>query len=27
LREAGYELAHRWTDERGWFMVCHARRS
>jgi dimethylhistidine N-methyltransferase len=27
LREADYELAHRWTDERGWFMVCHARRS
>ena len=27
LREAGYQLAHRWTDERGWFMVCHARRS
>jgi dimethylhistidine N-methyltransferase len=27
LREAGYQPAHRWTDERGWFMVCHARRS
>ena len=27
LREAAYQIAHRWTDERGWFMVCHARRS
>ena len=26
LREAGYRLAHSWTDEAGWFMVCHARR-
>ena len=27
LREAGYRLARSWTDERGWFMVCHAERS
>jgi dimethylhistidine N-methyltransferase len=27
LRNAGYEPAHTWTDERDWFMVCHARRS
>jgi dimethylhistidine N-methyltransferase len=27
LREAGYQLARSWTDERGWFMVCHAQRS
>ena len=26
LREAGYRLAQSWTDEAGWFMVCHARR-
>jgi dimethylhistidine N-methyltransferase len=26
LREAGYRLARSWTDEAGWFMVCHARR-
>ena len=26
LQEAGFHLAQRWTDERGWFMVCHARR-
>jgi uncharacterized SAM-dependent methyltransferase len=26
LREAGYEPARTWTDERDWFMVCHARR-
>lgn len=26
LRAAGYRLAHSWTDEAGWFMVCHARR-
>jgi dimethylhistidine N-methyltransferase len=26
LREAGYRLACSWTDEAGWFMVCHARR-
>ena len=25
LREAGYEPARTWTDERDWFMVCHAR--
>jgi dimethylhistidine N-methyltransferase len=24
LREAGYEPARTWTDERDWFMVCHA---
>lgn len=23
---AGYQPAQTWTDERGWFMVCHARR-
>ena len=27
LREAGYQPARTWTDERDWFMVCHARRS
>ncbi len=27
LRNAGYEPAHTWTDERDWFMVCHACRS
>ena len=27
LREAGYRLAQSWTDERSWFMVCHAQRS
>lgn len=27
LRQAGYTPAHLWTDERDWFMVCHARRS
>lgn len=27
LREAGYRLAQSWTDEAGWFMVCHARRN
>ena len=26
LRESGYRPAHAWTDERDWFMVCHARR-
>lgn len=26
LREAGYRPAQKWTDERDWFMVCHARR-
>ncbi|MDB5756867.1 MAG: hypothetical protein JWM30_156 [Burkholderia sp.] len=26
LRDAGYEPARTWTDERDWFMVCHARR-
>lgn len=26
LRQAGYQPAHVWTDERDWFMVCHARR-
>jgi dimethylhistidine N-methyltransferase len=26
LGEAGYRLAQSWTDEAGWFMVCHARR-
>ena len=26
LRQAGYRLAQSWTDERDWFMVCHARR-
>jgi dimethylhistidine N-methyltransferase len=26
LREAGYHPAQKWTDERDWFMVCHARR-
>jgi dimethylhistidine N-methyltransferase len=25
LHQAGYQPAQRWTDERGWFMVCHAR--
>jgi len=24
LADAGFRLAHRWTDERGWFAVCHA---
>jgi dimethylhistidine N-methyltransferase len=27
LRQAGYTPARLWTDERDWFMVCHARRS
>ena len=27
LRGAGYEPARIWTDERDWFMVCHARRN
>ena len=27
LRQAGYQPAHIWTDERDWFMVCHARRN
>jgi dimethylhistidine N-methyltransferase len=27
LRQAGYQPAQLWTDERDWFMVCHARRS
>jgi len=27
LRKAGYEPSRIWTDERDWFMVCHARRS
>ncbi|MET0963267.1 MAG: L-histidine N(alpha)-methyltransferase [Noviherbaspirillum sp.] len=26
LRLAGYQPAQTWTDERNWFMVCHARR-
>ena len=26
LREAGYHTVQKWTDERDWFMVCHARR-
>jgi dimethylhistidine N-methyltransferase len=25
LREAGFVAAHTWTDDRAWFMVCHAR--
>jgi dimethylhistidine N-methyltransferase len=27
LRQSGYHPAQTWTDERDWFMVCHARRS
>lgn len=26
LRAAGYRPAQTWTDDAGWFMVCHARR-
>lgn len=26
LRQAGFRLAQSWTDDAGWFMVCHARR-
>lgn len=25
LREAGFEAVNTWTDDRAWFMVCHAR--
>jgi dimethylhistidine N-methyltransferase len=25
LQQAGFEVAGRWTDARGWFMVCHAK--
>ncbi|MGZ3238725.1 MAG: L-histidine N(alpha)-methyltransferase [Burkholderiaceae bacterium] len=25
LHQAGFETAKTWTDDRGWFMVCHAR--
>jgi dimethylhistidine N-methyltransferase len=25
LQQAGFDAAKTWTDERGWFMVCHAR--
>ncbi|MGB7479843.1 MAG: L-histidine N(alpha)-methyltransferase [Burkholderiaceae bacterium] len=25
LQQAGFGALHSWTDERGWFMVCHAR--
>jgi dimethylhistidine N-methyltransferase len=27
LRQAGFRPAQRWQDQRGWFLVCHARRA